>query len=561
MVKRFFFIVFISSVCSCSNIEPVPFQPSKGHINIGSRTTPSNTNIPTLVKELAPLPKPAHKEKELERYTVNVHQRPVKELLFALARDAEINIDIHPNVDGLVTINAIEQTLPQILERISKQTNIRYEYDNKNLFITNDIPFLRIYNIDYINTSRDITSSNTVATQISSGTDNSSSGSGGNNSTTSIVSSSTNHFWGNLVANLNAIIDDDASLKTSSSSIIANPESGIISVKATLRQHKEIQKFIDHVMASAKRQVMVQITIVEVTLRKQYQAGIDWSFLNQAGKSGIDIVSSTLTGAPVTNALSSFVIRAVDPLSDSQNNPDNINTNTPSRKQSLTATISLLDEFGDINILSSPQLMVLNNQTALLKVVENIVYFKVDSELSPASTVGGLPVRSIDTTAQTISVGIVMAVTPQIDSSGTVTLNIRPTISRLNGRVIDPNPNAQFQDNQGNQVVNEVPQVAVREMESVLQMKNGQIGVLGGLMQDENQNNDAGLPGNKKIGILGNLFKSKSSQHTKTELVIFIRPIVINNPSIDKDLQEYKEYLPNISSINKKHEGLGEKAL
>ena len=150
---------------------------------------------------------------------------------------------------------------------------------------------------------------------------------------------------------------------------------------------------------------------------------------------------------------------------------------------------------------------------------------------------------SVDTTAKTVSVGIVMSVTPQIDANGTITLNVRPTISRLNGSVTDPNPNANFIDGDGNQVVNQVPQIAVREMESVLRMTDGQIGVLGGLMQDENKDSDAGLPGVKDVGFFGNLFKTTSAEYRKTELVVFIKPIVIKNPSIDQDLKEYKEYL------------------
>ena len=195
----------------------------------------------------------------------------------------------------------------------------------------------------------------------------------------------------------------------------------------------------------------------------------------------------------------------------------------------------LSDEFGDTKILSSPQMMVLNNHTALLKVVENIVYFEVDADTTSTQ---GVTTTTIDTTARTVPVGIVMSVTPQISESGEVLLNVRPTISRVIEFVDDPNPDLA---NAG--TTNPVPQIAVREMESVLKLNDGQIGVLGGLMQDQTQDNDAGLPGVKDVGFFGTLFKSTSAQYAKTELVIFLKPVIIKNPSLNTDLEEFKKYL------------------
>lgn len=525
MVKKIILFALVLSVSACTEIEPKPFEPSTGHIS-PEQTPAADADIPKLVEQVPVLPEPGE-PKKLERYTVVVNEVPVKELLFALARDAKINVDIHPDINGVVTINAVEQTLPQILKRISNQVDMRYEYNGNDLVILPDTPFLRSYKVDYVNLSRDTSSSSTVSTQISStsGGTTSSSGGGGNNSTTDVTTESVHHFWARLVSNISALLGEESPSASGkeikgTENVIPNPESGILTVRATAAQHKQIQSLIDRVLVSAKRQVLVQTTIVEVTLNKKYQAGIDWSVLNLNGQSGINLVSTTLAGAPVAGALSSFVIQAVD--------------NNPTRKESLTAKVSLLDEFGDTKILSSPQIMVLNNQTALLKVVENIVYFEIGTDTTSTQ---GVVTTTVDTTAKTVPVGIVMAVTPQIDSDGTITLNVRPTISRKTADVADPNPNIPA----GTQ--NLVPQIAVREMESVLKMTDGQIGVLGGLMTDDNKDNDAGIPGIKDAGFFGNLFKSKSAQYSKTELVIFIKPIIINNPSLENDLEEYKKYL------------------
>ena len=528
-------ITLVSFLTACTEIEPKPFVPSSGHIDAETKAA---GEIPELVTQAPILAAPAPAV-ELEKYTVVVNEVPVKELLFALARDAQINVDIHPAIEGVVTINAIDQTFPQILDRIARQVDLRYESSGDNLYIQPDNPFLRTYTIDYVNLSRDTSSTNTVSTQIAStsGGDVESTGGGGNTSTTDVSTNSAHYFWARLVSNISAILGEETTGVSGgqvpvTTTVIPNPESGILTVRATASQHEQIQSFIDQVLVSAKRQVLIQTTIVEVTLNQDYQAGIDWSFIDR-NLTGIDLISTTLAGVPLVPAvLSSFVLQArVD--------------DKPTSERSLTATITLLDEFGDTKILSSPQIMVLNNHTALLKVVDNIVYFEIDAETTPG-TLGGAAITTIDTTVKTVPVGIVMSLTPQISENGEISLNVRPTISRVLRFVNDPNPNL-FVTNPVTGLVttvtNPVPEIAVREMESVLKLNDGQIGVLGGLMQDSTRDNDAGLPGVKDLGFFGNLFKSTSAQYTKTELVIFLRPTIIRNPSLEGDLQEYKKYL------------------
>jgi MSHA type pilus biogenesis protein MshL len=527
MIKKIILFALVLSVSGCSEIEPVPFVPSTGHIN-DEESPAVDSSIPELVEQAPLLPEPSSVE-PLERYTVVVNEVPVKELLFALARDAKINVDINPNIEGVVTINAVEQTLPQILRRISRQVDMRYEFINDILVISPDEPYLISYTIDYVNMSRDTSSSNIVATQISapSGGGSSGGGGGGNNATTSVTSETSHHFWESLVTNISAILNEEVSSSGGggipvSNTVIPNPEAGILTVRATATQHELVQKFIDETMLNAQRQVMIRVTIAEVQLSDTYQAGIDWSLLQSAAKAGFNIVSTTLTGVPV-GTLSSFTLDYVDPNTDRDNR--------------LTATIQLLDEFGNVRIMSSPQIMVLNNQTALLKVVENIVYFEIDSELTPSTVAGGAPVTSVDTTAVTVPVGIVMAVTPQISANETVSLNVRPTISRVTTFVNDPNPDIPPN------LANPVPQIEIRELESMLRLNNGQIGVLGGLMLDTAADDVKGLPGISAEPGIGNFFKTTTKEYRKTELVIFIQPITIESPSVDGDLDMYKEFL------------------
>lgn len=515
-------------LAACAWTQPAPPTPSAGHIT-DAPLEPSVADIPALAEPPPPLPAPPEPE-PAELYTVVVNAVPVAEVLFALARDARINIDIHPDISGRITMNAVRQTLPQLLRRMARQVDLRYQFEDGNLIISKDTPYLRSYRIDYVNMSRRMSSANTLATQIAAasggGEDGATAGvnGAGNYSATDVASESVHRFWETTVRNVAAIIGEQAAdPEAAGEKIIAAPESGLLTVRATAAQHRDIQAFIDLSMARISRQVLIRATIAEVRLNRDYQAGVDWSLVNRANRAGFNIISRALGGVPVGTA-SSFVINYVDPNLE--------------RAARLTATVRLLDEFGDTRILSSPQLMVLNNQTALLKVIENIVYFKIDAETTPGAT-NRDPVTTVDTAAQTVPVGIVMSVTPQISAAGDISLNVRPTISRITRFVNDPNPNIPTGQS------NPVPQLQIREMESMLRLADGQIAVLGGLMQDRSSAGDSGLPGVKKLPGIGALFRQETRATEKTELVIFLQPFVVHTPALDAELSPFKGYLPN----------------
>jgi MSHA biogenesis protein MshL len=200
----------------------------------------------------------------------------------------------------------------------------------------------------------------------------------------------------------------------------------------------------------------------------------------------------------------------------------------------LAASIRLLQTFGDTKVLSSPKLMVLNSQTAILKVVNNLVYFTVESTTNQNQSTS---LNNVTTTPHTIPIGVWMSVTPQINENSVVTLNVRPTIARQSGFKLDPNPSLRIE--------NRIPEIEVREMESMLQVGSGNTVVLGGLMQDEIVNTNSGIPGLMKVPGVGKAFSAKNQSTKKTELVIFLRPTVITNASLESDeLQSYKQYLP-----------------
>lgn len=558
---------------------PVPPTPLRGHLGAAGPDNPAPGNIPEPVQHTL-APPTLQPARRAETYSVVVNNVPVRELLFALARDARLNVDIHPGISGNVTLNAIEQTLPQLLTRIARQADLRHELDGPNLSVMPDTPFLRHYPVDYVNLARTVSGTVSTNTQIatlpgsgSAGTPAAiaSGGTAGNISSTRIENSSRHQFWESLERNLKDLLrDTDKTLPEGSSetlveqssshqasgaaalpaghgqraalgvaqalqanpapgsasqasgtalvrrstvreasSVIIHPESGIVTVRATQRQHERIQEFIDRILGAARRQVLIEATIVEVSLKEGHEQGIDWTQLSSGG-------------------LVEFI-----------GNPLKSSVNLKYTKDSNPSTlISLLDSFGTTRVLSSPRLSVLNNQSAMLKVVENYVYFTVKADTTSTANVGTSTVYT--TTPQTVSVGLVMGVTPQISAEDMVLLNVRPTITSLGGEIPDPNPELLK-----NGIKNMVPVIRTREIESVMRVASGNIAILGGLMEDRVRYQNQRVPLAGQVPLAGEIFNNRNNQAEKTELVIFLRPVVIRDPGLQGDYASLRAYLPD----------------
>jgi MSHA biogenesis protein MshL len=520
-------ISLVLLLTACGSVLPDNDQPQGRHLTPPAPVTGQAGEIPGIVTP-APLVPAPQAQAEPELYTVVAQDIPLADLLFTLSRDAGINIDAHPGINGLVTINAIDQTLPQILERIARQSDIRWSYDAAgNLVVEPDSPLWRTYKIDYVNVDRSAQTESTISTAIVStvggpaagGAGGGAQGGGRNNSTSSISQSFNNSFWTTLRNNLANLLGENADAATAGS-IVTNPETGLVSVRASARQHEQISGYINTVLSRSLQQVLIEATVVEVSLSDDYQGGVDWQLLgrNNGEINFIQSVTAPGMGTSPTNILSI----------DRSNTPD-----------AVEATVALLSQFGELRVLSSPKIMAMNNQPAMLRVVDNEVYFTVDVEPGVISATGPATGPTYTTTVNTVPVGFVMTVTPQISDSDQVTLNVRPTISRIVGYTEDPNPILADAN-----VTNSIPRVQVREFESMLKLYDGQIAVLGGLMEDSLRNDSDGLPGLSRMPGLRNLFGYRREVSTKTELIIFIRPVVVRQPSLSGDLRDYSQYLP-----------------
>lgn len=577
-------LVLALVLAGCAATPPLP---GAGHLRpeaVAQGKPPALVDAPLLP------PPPSPGRTRADQFSVSVHNVDIRNLLFAVARDARLNLDVHPDLAGTVSINAIDQTLPEILDRAALQVNMRYEMEGRNLFVMPDSPVLRHYRVDYPNVAREARSEIAASTSISR-TGGGGAGAG-NSSGSSLMNTSTNKFWETLTQNIRDLLRETdkllpegveasaavpapapaptamvpaaaapasgaagaghaapaaplAAVPTAaparfreSASVIANPETGVLSVRATYRQHMRVREFMDRVMLSAGRQVMIEATIVEVNLSDEYQQGINWSVVRnglplfQVGPAGAAMPS----GVPVSGIIPSMAAFTPSYTHSTANNTTQ-----------LFAALRLLESFGNTKVLSSPKISALNNQAALLKVTEDLVYFTLTANYTPGQS-GSAPTITVTSTPNTVSVGFVMSVMPQVGDGDQVTLILRPTLSRVVGYVEDPAvPIYLAQARSGginvNEVSSRIPQIQTRELESIIKVRSGDTAVLGGLMREDVAGSTDQTPVVGSVPLLGELFKYKKRSSAKSELVIFLRPTVVQHASLAGDHQAFESHL------------------
>src|SRR5688572_21714366 len=398
LVKTGMAALLAALATACGHTPP---KPSPSHIRSDELRAEADIPPPVQVSPVLPKPKPAARP---ETYSVVVNNVRIQELLFALARDARLNVDIHPDVSGTVTLNAIDQTLPQLLTRIARQVDMRYEIHGDSLVVMRDSPYLKTYKVDYLSASRNVKMQSTASTQFGSTGAAGGAGAAGAASTTSTTGGTAqidvlaeNKLWESVVQNVRDILRETDKIIPAgtqlaqpsapapqpplppgvapqppavvlapqptatyqeAASVIGNRESGILYVRASSRQHERVQEFLDQVLAGAKRQVLIEATIAEVQLRSEYQRGIEWQRMKPDG-TGIRLQQPAIP--PTTSLTPGF-------------NPNPFLIGYRSAGHNFEVTLKLLEEFGDVRVLSSPRLSVMNNQTAILRVTRDIIY-------------------------------------------------------------------------------------------------------------------------------------------------------------------------------------------
>lgn len=450
---------------------------------------------------------------ELKRFTIQAHRSSVKTVLRKLARDAGIQLVMYPFRDKRVTVNLRDVPSQVVVDTVCDQAGLDCYVKDGVMFVSKSQPRWEVYSLDYVNIVKKSSAKVKMTMAVGSGATGTTGGtgkSGTRSSSTEVETVSEQDIWKDIQKSLTNIVKSEWP-EAGDDAVVVSKETGLVSVYGNQKVQRSVKKFLDKFKDHADRQVLIEASVVEVELNDENKAGIDWSSLR---------LTNATNGALPNGFFASIV-------------------GDPNKKDiaggfNFSFGINFLSQFGKTRVVSTPKIMAMNNQTAVLKVVENQVYFTTDVQTNTTQT-------AVSTVYQTqvhsVPVGFMMSVTPFVSKKGDVVLNIRPTISRIVGYVEDPNPSLKSAG-----VVSQIPVIQEKEISSVLRLKDGQVAILGGLMRDERARGGNGLPGIVDAGKLGDLTAYKETKARKTELVIFLRPLMVNKPDIDKgDLKIIKK--------------------
>jgi MSHA type pilus biogenesis protein MshL len=298
-----------------------------------------------------------------------------------------------------------------------------------------------------------------------------------------------------------------------------NKQAGIISVYANERLHKQVESYLKDLRRSTTSQVLIEAKVLEVTLSDEFATGIDWTQLESIGDfsiSGITFPKPSFT--PTTSNTIRFGFAGND----------------------ISAFVSALSRFGTVHALASPRLTVLNNQAAVLNVAKNQVYFELDITVT-AGTTTSAGQTTVESEIKSVPEGVLINVLPSIDlDKRTISMQVRPSITKIDSFVSDPGV-AFASASLTTPIESLIPIMNVQEVDSVLNMNDKQMMVMGGLLQDTTSSEQQGVPVASEVPILGGLFRNQNDKVSKKELVIFMKATILDEPEdsihqTDKDL-------------------------
>ncbi len=490
-----------------------------------------------LLLPLQPLPSVVE-----ERFDIAVEQAPAATFFMSLVADSDTNMVVHPSVTGSLSLKLKNVTLDEAMQLVRQAYGYEYEKTNLGYVVLPQRMQSQIFHVSYLNVQRQGESETRVssgqATQVTprnTGATNSSSNAGPGsreNITGSRIKTRTEaDFWKELQESIETLIGTE-----DGRNVVISPQSGVVIVRALPSEIRDVEDFIEQVQISVQRQVILEAKVVEVELSDGFQAGINWAGL--ATRNGDSLVTGQIGGGTVFDEGSSLIKGNEGNLSPLNPTPvENALTSGFGGVFSLVyssndfnAFIELLKTQGDVQVLSSPRVSTVNNQKAVIKVGTD-EYFITNIE-SNNQTGNTTDFSSSNIELTPFFSGIALDVTPQIAGNNEVTLHIHPTISEVVDQTKQFTVNGQDQ---------ELPLAfsKVRESDSIVRAHSGQLVVIGGLMEDISKRLQAGAPVLGDIPVLGNLFKHQKNSSKKSELVILLRPMVVEQPQIwDRDMQD-----------------------
>lgn len=533
--KRMGWIALVAStvvLTACATDSPLP-EPAPGFVepeplppapDLEARTTsrPDQMARPAAVRLL-----------ETTRFDLNVQAADLPTLLLGLGRDSPLNIVVDRNVTGIVTADLQDASMIQILDEIVIPRGYRYETRGNSLHIFAPTRETRVYSIDYPSYKRDASSDLSLSGFIAS---TPSIGDGGgaatDSSLSSVITAQKQDFWQSLEQDVRGLVfrnvgaedvgeggDAESAPALGSSddidSVIVSPQSGIVTITAGVDALARVEAYLRAVASTLDRQVLIDAQIFEVTLDDNFVLGVDYeiapSFNNAAGAFARAITPG-LREATIVQMLAPVLEDGG--LSMGVANDD------------FGFIVRMLATQKDVRVLSTPRIATLNNHTALIKVVRNDVFFIAQVKTEVVEAVG--TTQTVEFVPKIIPVGVTLHVTPQISNDSTITMHVHPSISEVVSVKLQPQADPSLEQ------VGSLPVIDQREADTVLRVKDGQTIVIGGLIQSSEYEEERKVPLLGDIPYFGFLFKSTRTDERRTELLIFLRPILLDAPVIGR---------------------------
>ena len=479
---------------------------------------------------------------EVQRFDLSVNNAPASQVFMQLGSGTPYNILVSPDVAGNVSITLRDTTVVEALESLRELFGYDFRIAGNRVFIYSNTVQTKLYRINYLPGRRqgasDIRVTSSSITKSDSGGSGGSGASGysnnsGGSSTSSgatpgqrpddsshVRTTSDADFWGEVRLSLQALVAGKEGRN-----VVLNPASGVIVVKATPFELRQVDQYLKAIQVSIERQVMIEAKIIEVVLSRDAQTGINWGAFGRtlAGKLGVSVG----VGAPGT------VLAGTGTLSTNDGNSANAGVNLNAgalgrgfyglalQASNFAALLNFLETQGDVSVLSSPRIATLNNQKAVLKVGTDELYVTGVSTTTTSSGSGSVSTPTLN--LQPFFSGIALDVTPQIDENGTVMLHVHPSVSSVaeKTKVIDLGSLGSYKLPLATSSVNEV--------DSIVRVRDGQFVAIGGLMTQETHNSKTGVPGLQSLPAVGGLFRQSSDVTSKRELVVLMRPTVIRD--------------------------------